>query len=199
MLYTNIYLNNIMHRIAVLISGRGSNLLALIEGSINALFSAEIVCVIANCEASGLQHAKKYNIPYFVVPHTQFKTRELFDREINSILQDSGVNFICLAGFMRMLSPYFIKEWQNKIINIHPSLLPAFKGLNAQQQALDAGVKVSGCTVHFVNEELDAGKIIVQSAVPVLDGDNVDTLSDRILAVEHKCYVEALKILFKNA
>jgi phosphoribosylglycinamide formyltransferase-1 len=186
-------------KVGVLISGRGSNLQALIESCAQADFPAEIALVISNvADAGGLKHAAAAGIPAIAVEHKIFPDRESFDREMDAKLTAAGVELVCLAGFMRLLSTSFVKKWEGKMINIHPSLLPAFKGLNVHEQALDAGVRLSGCTVHFVVPELDAGPPIVQAAVPVEPRDNADTLAARILEAEHRMYPEALKLLAEN-
>jgi phosphoribosylglycinamide formyltransferase-1 len=183
-------------RTAVLISGRGSNLQSLIRAASDPKFPAEIVLVISNVEnAGGLDHARAANIATKTISHKSFATREEFDAALDAALREANAEFICLAGFMRILSDWFARRWEGKIVNIHPSLLPAFKGLNVHQQALDAGVRVAGCTVHYVVPELDSGPIIAQASVPVLHGDTADTLADRILTEEHKLYPLALKMI----
>lgn len=183
-------------RTAVLISGRGSNLKALIDACADPKFPAEISLVISNvADAGGLDHARAANIPTKVIPHKNFSSREEFDRALDAALRESNIEIVCLAGFMRILSDLFAKRWEGRIINIHPSLLPAFKGLNVHQQALDAGVSEAGCTVHFVVPELDSGPNIAQAKVPVLPGDDADKLAARILIEEHRLYPEALKLL----
>ncbi len=183
-------------RTAVLISGRGSNLKALIEACADPKFPAEISLVISNvADAGGLDHARAANIPTKVIPHKNFSSREEFDAAMDAELNKENIQFVCLAGFMRILSDWFARRWEGRLINIHPSLLPAFKGLNVHQQALDAGVREAGCTVHFVVPELDSGPIIAQASVPVLPGDDADTLAARILVEEHRLYPEALKML----
>lgn len=188
-----------MKRIGILISGRGSNMLALAdavrEGRIP---DAEVALVISNVEtAAGLVGAREMGIPTFFHSHKGC-TREEHDRVMAAELHRAEVDLICLAGYMRLLSPWFSQEFEHRILNIHPSLLPAFPGLNAQQQALDYGVKFSGCTVHLVDEELDHGPIVKQSVVPVLAGDTEETLSARILAEEHKTYAEAVALMLNG-
>lgn len=181
-------------KLGILISGRGSNMQALINACLDDNFPAQVECVISNNpDAQGMLLAKKYDIPTFEVENNPLD----IDR-INTILHDHRVNLVCLAGFMRLLNANFLREWQNKVINIHPSLLPAFKGLNAQEQALNAGVKVTGCTVHYVIPEVDAGPIIFQVAVPVLPNDDIATLSERILKMEHICYPRSVKLIAQN-
>ncbi|MFP3023091.1 MAG: phosphoribosylglycinamide formyltransferase [Wolbachia sp.] len=176
-------------KIGILISRRGSNMKALIEACHDQSFPAETVCVITNnAEAEGLRIAEQEGVPAFVV-----EDKPLDTDKIHEILVQHKVDLICLAGFMRILKADFLSKWHNKVINIHPSLLPSFKGLNAQEQALKAGVKITGCTVHYVTPEVDAGAIIAQATVPVLPNDDVQSLSERILAEEHKCYVKAVR------
>ena len=183
-------------RTAVLISGRGSNLKALIDACADPEFPAEISLVISNvADAGGLDHARAANIPTKVIPHKNYSSREEFDAAIDSALREAKIEIVCLAGFMRILSDWFAKRWQGRVINIHPSLLPDFKGTNVHQRMLDAGVCVAGCTVHFVVPELDSGPIIAQASVPVLPGDDAGTLAARILVEEHRLYPEALKLL----
>jgi phosphoribosylglycinamide formyltransferase-1 len=176
-------------RVGALISGRGSNLAALIEAARDPNYPAEIVLVISNVAgALGLTRASEAGIETRVVDHKAFKGREDFDAALTAALKDAGVEIVCNAGFMRLHSAAFVREWRGRQLNIHPSLLPAFRGLHPHKRALEAGVRISGCTVHFVSEEMDAGPIIAQAAVPVLLGDDEDTLAARILAVEHKLY-----------
>ncbi len=183
-------------RTAILISGRGSNMAALIEAARAADFPAQIALVFSNVEtAEGLKIAAAAGIATKVVSHKVFASREEFDAAIDAALTAAGVELICEAGFMRIHSEGFVRKWEGRMLNIHPSLLPAFKGLRVQQQALDAGVKISGCTVHFMVPELDSGPIIAQAAVPVLDGDTADTLAARILVEEHKLYPAALRLV----
>lgn len=186
-------------KVGVLISGRGSNLHALIRASARDDFPAEIALVISNvADAGGLKHAEAAGIPTIVIAHGRFPSREAFDSEMDEKLREAGVEFVCLAGFMRLLSAPFVKKWEGRLINIHPSLLPAFKGLHVHEQALDAGVRISGCTVHYVVPELDAGPPILQAAVPVEPHDNADRLAARVLEAEHRIYPEALKMVAEN-
>ena len=181
-------------KVGVLISGRGSNLKSLIQACRDPSFPAEIVLVISNVAgAGGLAHAANANIPTTVIPHKTFESREAFDAAIDAALRDAGVDLVCEAGFMRIHSAGFVRAWEGRLINIHPSLLPAFKGTHVHEQAIAAGVKMSGCTVHFVAAEVDSGPIIAQSAVPVLEGDTPETLAARVLEEEHKLYPLALK------
>ena len=183
-------------RTAILISGRGTNLAALINAARDPSFPAEIVLVFSNVEgAEGLKRAEATGIATRALSHKAFASREAFDDAVDAVLREANVSLICEAGFMRIHSEPFVRRWQGRILNIHPSLLPAFKGTKVHQQALDAGVRVSGCTVHFLVPELDSGPIVAQAAVPVLTGDTVETLAARILEAEHKLYPEALKLV----
>jgi phosphoribosylglycinamide formyltransferase-1 len=183
-------------RTAVLISGRGSNLQALIDAARDPSFPAEIVLVISNVDgAEGLARATACGIATKFIPHKDFATREEFDAAIDASLRAADVSLVCEAGFMRIHSDWFANLWAGKLLNIHPSLLPAFPGIRVHRQALDAGVKVSGCTVHFLVPALDSGPIIAQAAVPVLDGDTTETLAARILVEEHRIYPEALRLV----
>ena len=183
-------------RAGVLISGRGSNLQALIDACGDPGYPAEIALVISNnAAAKGLARAARAGIPTRVVEHRSFPTREAFDAALDDALREHGVGLVCLAGFMRVLTPGFVAGWRDRLINIHPSLLPAFRGLHTHERALDAGVRLHGCTVHFVSPEVDAGPIIVQAAVPVLPGDDAETLAARVLAAEHRCYPLAVKLI----
>jgi phosphoribosylglycinamide formyltransferase-1 len=187
-----------MKKLGILISGRGSNFEA-IAGSVEAgRIDAEIAVVISNRpEARGLAIARQRGLDAVAIP-SKGLDREVYDRLVAAELKKHAVDLVCLAGFMRLLSAYFIREFPLRILNIHPSLLPAFPGLEAQHQALEHGVKISGCTVHFVDELLDAGPIVVQRAVPVLDGDTAETLSERILEQEHQIYTEAIRIVLSG-
>jgi len=186
-------------RIGVLLSGRGSNFEALAESvSAGRIPNTEIAVVISNQpDATGLRKAEARGIPAQMIPSKGLQ-REAYDRQVAAILQEYKVDLICLAGYMRLLSPYFVAAFPRKILNIHPSLLPSFPGLEAQKQALEHGVKFAGCTVHFVDENLDAGPIILQAVVPVLDGDDEHALSERILKEEHRIYSEAAKIVLEG-
>ena len=180
--------------IAVLMSGRGSNLRALIEAIEARQLRARIVVVISNkTGAPGLEHAERAGIATLIVPHREYPNRTAYDLALVGHLRVHEIELVCLAGFMRMLGPEFCSAFPNRVLNIHPSLLPAFPGVNAQQQALAHGVKVTGATVHFVTPELDAGPIISQSVVPVLDDDTEESLSARILRVEHEIYPKAIQ------
>jgi phosphoribosylglycinamide formyltransferase 1 len=183
-------------RIGVLLSGRGSNFEALADSvSAGGIPDAEIALVLSNREgAPGIDRARARGLPALVIPSKGLE-REVYDRQVVGALREAGVELVCLAGYMRLLSPYFVAAFPLRILNIHPSLLPSFPGLESQKQALDYGVKFAGCTAHFVDENLDAGPIILQAAVRVEDGDNEETLSARILKEEHRIYCEAVKIV----
>ncbi len=186
-------------RFGVLISGRGSNMVALVDAAQRGDIPARPAVVISNrAQAPGLELAADRGVETLVIRHQEFGSRELFDRAVVAALQDRGVELVCLAGFMRLLSPFFVRSFTDRIINIHPSLLPSFPGLHVQQQALDHGAKVSGCTVHFVDEDLDAGPIIVQRTVPLLEGDDADILAGRILDEEHRAYTDAVRLYFED-
>ena len=185
-----------MMRLAVLLSGRGSNFQAIHEAIQRGELNAEIVCVISNRpDAPGVQRAREWGYDAHVIDHKSFATREAHEEVVLRVLEEARPDYIVLAGYMRLLSARFVERYRNRILNIHPSLLPAFPGVDAQAQAIAHGVKVSGCTVHLVDENLDAGPILVQRAVEVHDGDTADTLAARILVEEHKAYVDALKKL----
>lgn len=183
-------------RVAVLISGRGSNLQSLIDATKAPDYPAEIALVVSNKEsAGGLDVARNAGVATRVIPHQDYASREDFDRAIDAALREAEIDLIAEAGFMRIHSEWFAKTWEGKALNIHPSLLPLFPGIRVHQQALDAGVKESGCTVHFIVAELDSGPTIAQAAVPVLPGDTAETLAARILVEEHKLYPEAVKLV----
>ena len=185
-----------MLRVAVLLSGRGSNLQALIDAFGAPEFPAEIIHVISNNpDAVGLLRAQDAGIGTSVLNHREYETREAFDTEVTRVLEDANAELVCLAGFMRILTEGFVSHWTDRLLNIHPSLLPSFKGLDAQQQALDAGVKLAGCSVHFVRPGVDEGPIIAQAAVPVLDDDDAKALSARILALEHRLYPRVVRLI----
>lgn len=187
-------------RVGVLISGRGSNLVSLIEAARAADYPAEIVLVLSNrADAAGLVRAAEAGIETRVINHKNFEGREPFDAALTQALKDARVDLVCNAGFMRLHSPSFVREWHGRQLNIHPSLLPAFRGLRPQARALAEGVRISGATVHFVSEEMDAGAIIAQGAVPVLPADDEDALSARILAMEHRLYPLALHLVASGA
>jgi phosphoribosylglycinamide formyltransferase-1 len=191
---------NARKRTAVLISGRGSNLQALIDAASDAAFPAEISLVISNIEgAQGLVRADTAGIPTEVIPHRSYPSREAFDAALDVALRKAAIEFVCLAGFMRILSDGFVKKWEGRIVNIHPSLLPAFKGVDVHRRVLDSGVRITGCSVHFVVPELDSGPLIAQAAVPVLNGDTEESISSRTLAAEHRLYPLALKLLAEGS
>src|SRR5215472_14571540 len=188
-----------MHLLGVLLSGRGSNFVAIAD-SIDAgrISDARIAVVISNkADAPGIGTARQRGLKALVIP-SKGRPREEHDREVVAALKENGVELVCLAGYMRLLSPWFVQQFPQRILNIHPSLLPAFPGLEAQEQAFAYGVKVSGCTVHFVDEELNHGAIIVQKTVPVLDGDDEHTLATRILEQEHIAYTEAIRLVLEG-
>ena len=186
-------------RVAILISGRGSNMLALIEAAKSADYPAQIVGVISNRpDAPGLDIAKKHGLPTAVFQLKSYPDKTTCDKAITHALEEWDTDIICLAGFMRILGENFTRHWQNSFINIHPSLLPKYKGLNTHQRALDAGDKIAGCTVHHVVAELDAGPVIACSQVSILQNDTAQTLEKRVLEAEHKLYPAALKILIEK-
>jgi len=183
-------------RVGILISGRGSNMAALIEAARVTDYPAEIVLVISNePDAAGLNFASSRDVPTAIINHCDFASRDAFADALDAKLREAKTEFICLAGFMRLLATPFVERWRGKMINIHPSLLPAFKGLDTHARALEAGVNKHGCTVHFVEPELDSGPIILQAEVPVLPGDDEPTLAARVLKEEHRIYPEALRML----
>jgi phosphoribosylglycinamide formyltransferase 1 len=186
-------------RIGVLLSGRGSNFEALAESvAASRIPNAEIAIVLSNREAApGLEKAVERKIPAKAIPSKGLE-REAYDKLVVAELKAAQVDLVCLAGYMRLLSPHFVSSFPNRIINIHPSLLPAFPGLESQRQAIEHGAKFSGCTVHFVDENLDAGPIILQACVPIEDDDTPDTLAERILKQEHRIYTEAVKIVLEG-
>lgn len=187
-------------RIGVLLSGRGSNFEALADSvAAGRIPNAEIAIVVSNREsAQGVAKARERDIPAQVIPSTGLQ-REAYDELVVAALREKKVDLVCLAGYMRLLSPYFVAAFPNRILNIHPSLLPAFPGLEAQRQALEHGVKFTGCTVHFVDENLDAGPIVVQAVVPIKDCDTVESLSERVLREEHRIYSEAVRIVLEGS
>jgi phosphoribosylglycinamide formyltransferase-1 len=186
-------------KIGVLISGRGSHLRNLIECCKQKEIDADIALVISNkANAPGLQYAADAGIESIVLSHRAFPDREAYDKQLVQFLKDRQVDLVCLAGFLRLLSAEFVRSFPGRIMNVHPSLLPAFPGLHAQKQALEYGVKLTGCTVHFIDEGLDSGPIILQNTMEVRDDDTEDSLSDRLLPLEHKTYAEAVKLFFEN-
>ncbi|MDG1859400.1 MAG: phosphoribosylglycinamide formyltransferase, partial [Emcibacteraceae bacterium] len=182
--------------VAVLISGSGTNLQALIDHCADEDFPANIVMVISNNpDVKGLERAQKAGIPTRVVNHRDFDSREAFDDRLHEVLNDCGAKLICLAGFMRILDARFVNRWRNRMLNIHPSLLPSFKGLHTHERAIEAGVRFTGCTVHFVNPELDDGPIIVQAAVAINPDEGPEKLTERVLKQEHIIYPQALRLV----
>ena len=183
-------------KLAVLISGRGTNLQALVDACAADDFPAEIALVLSNrADAAGLTRAADAGIATAVVPHGDYPDRETFEDAVSDVIETSGAELVCLAGFMRVLTPGFVARWHNRLINIHPSLLPSFKGLDTHARALAAGVQLTGCTVHYVRAEVDAGPTIVQAAVPVLPGDDEEKLAARVLTAEHECYPLAVRLI----
>jgi len=183
-------------RVAILISGRGSNMQALVEAARAPDYPAEVALVVSNRpEALGLAWAKAEGIPALALDHNLYESRAHFEGQLKSVLEISGIEIVALAGFMRLMTAPFVESWRDRMINIHPSLLPAFKGLETHERALAAGVKITGCTVHLVRPEMDAGPIIGQAAVPVHEDDTADTLALRVLAAEHRLYPRCLALL----
>lgn len=186
-------------RAGILISGRGSNMAALIEAARAPDYPAEVVLVVSNVpDAAGLAFAASRGVPTAIVDHREFANREAFANALDAKLREAKVEIVCLAGFMRLLATPFVERWRGRMINIHPSLLPAFKGLNTHARALDAGAKVHGCTVHYVEPELDSGPIILQAEVPVLPGDDEAKLAARVLKEEHRIYPAALRMVAED-
>lgn len=186
-------------KLGVLISGNGSNLQSIIDNIENGSLKAVIKIVISNNpDAYGITRAKKHGIPFVILKKSDFKNKEEFDARLISTLKDNGAELVVLAGFMRIISKTLLQAFPGRVMNIHPALLPSFPGLHGQKQAVDYGVKVSGCTVHFVDEGVDTGPIILQCAVPVLDDDTEDTLAARILKEEHKIYPRAIQLFADN-
>ena|SRR5208283_3285959 len=187
-----------MKNLGILLSGRGSNFEAIADNINSGKLDAAVAVVISNnANAPGIESARRRGLEAAVIP-SKGKPREVHDREVVDALRERQVELVCLAGYMRLLSPWFVQQFPNRILNIHPSLLPAFAGLDAQKQAFDYGVKVSGCTVHFVDSDLDHGAIILQKVVPVLDTDDGHTLAARILEQEHVAYSEAIRIVLEG-
>src|SRR5580700_3366102 len=184
-------------RVAILISGRGSNMAALIEAAKEADYPAEIALVVSNrADAAGLARAERAGIATAVVDHTAYgKDREAFERALQAVLEAHRIDLVCLAGFMRLLSPWLVERWQGRMLNIHPALLPAFKGLDTHRRALAAGATMHGATVHLVVADVDSGPILIQEGLPVRADDTVETLSARVLEIEHRIYPQALKLL----
>jgi len=184
-------------KLGILISGRGSNMAALVAAAADPDYPAEARLVLANrADAAGLEHAAAQGVPTAIVASKPFgKDREAFERALDARLQQAGIDLVCLAGFMRLLTPWFVGRWRDRLINIHPSILPAFKGLDTHARALAEGVRWHGCTVHYVRAEMDAGPIIAQAAVPVLPGDEEEHLAARVLAAEHRLYPLAVRLV----
>lgn len=183
-------------KVGVLISGSGTNLQALIDDCARPDAESEIVRVVSNrADAFGLTRAERAGLPHRVIDHTAYESREVFEQTLTEALESSGVELVCLAGFMRVLTAAFVERWRDRLINIHPSLLPAFKGLDTHASAIAAGVRLAGCTVHFVRPEVDNGPIIVQAAVPVLKDDTSETLAARVLREEHRCLPLAVRLI----
>ncbi|MBX3527057.1 MAG: phosphoribosylglycinamide formyltransferase [Rhodoblastus sp.] len=184
-------------RVAILISGRGSNMMALVEAAVAPDFPAEIALVLSNRpDAAGLDWAASRGIRTASIDHKTYgKDREAFERAMQGVLEDNSIDLVCLAGFMRVLTPWFVAQWQGRMLNIHPALLPSYRGLHTHERALEDGVKIHGCTVHFVVPEMDAGPIILQAAVPVEDSDDADALAARVLCEEHRIYPQALALV----
>ncbi|GGF46706.1 phosphoribosylglycinamide formyltransferase [Azorhizobium oxalatiphilum] len=183
-------------RVAVLISGRGSNMAALVKAAETPDFPAEIALVLSNrADAAGLAFAQEHGIETLVLSHKDYADRIAFDAALDAHLRIAGIEIICLAGFMRLLTPWLVERWRDRMINVHPSLLPSFKGLDTHARAIETGVRFHGCTVHFVRAEMDAGPIILQAAVPVQDDDTPDVLAARVLEQEHVIYPQGLGLL----
>jgi phosphoribosylglycinamide formyltransferase 1 len=186
-------------RVAILISGRGSNMAALVQAASEQDFPAEIVAVIADREnAQGLERANALGIPTQAITPEQHSSKQALDSALDAALGNMGAEIVCLAGYMRLLSSAFVEKWAGRLLNIHPSLLPLFKGLDSHRRCLEAGMRLHGCTVHFVTAEMDAGPIVAQAAVPVLPGDSEDSLSARVLKAEHELYPLALRLVLEE-
>ncbi len=183
-------------RVAILISGRGSNMVSLIEAARAPGFPAEIALVLSNRpDAGGLERAREAGLATVAVDHKEYPTREAFEQAMDDALRSHGIDFICLAGFMRVLTDWFVERWSGRMVNIHPSLLPLFRGTHTHRRALEEGMLVHGCTVHFVVPELDAGPIIAQAVVPVVPGDTEESLAARVIVQEHRLYPQALRMI----
>ena len=183
-------------KVGVLISGSGTNLQALIDDCARADAEGEIVLVLSNrADAFGLTRAERAGLPHRAIDHREYDSREAFEQALTEALEASGVELVCLAGFMRVLTADFVERWRDRLINIHPSLLPAFKGLDTHARAIEAGVRIAGCTVHFVRPEVDNGPIVVQAAVPVLPDDTAESLATRVLREEHRCLPLAVRLI----
>lgn len=183
-------------RTAVLISGRGSNMAALVKAAQREDFPARIDLVLSNkADAAGLEFAASHGVPTRVLSHRGYADRQAFDEALDGVLREEGIEIVCLAGFMRLLTPWLVEQWKDRMINVHPSILPSFKGLHTHERALEMGVRVHGCTVHFVRAEMDAGPIILQAVVPIEADDTPDTLAARVLTQEHIIYPRGLELL----
>jgi phosphoribosylglycinamide formyltransferase-1 len=183
-------------KLGVLISGRGSNLQALLDRAADPAYPAEVVLVLSNnADALGLQRAEAADVPTRIVDHREFPSREAFEAKIDEALTEAGVELVCLAGFMRKLTPWLVERWRDRLINIHPSLLPAFRGLDTHKRALEGGARITGCTVHYVRVEVDDGPIVAQAAVPIAPDDTEETLNARVLAAEHRLYAMAVWLI----
>ena len=186
-------------RLAILISGNGSNMLNIVESCIKKKINAEVGIVISdNPNSSGLRKLQEFNINSRILRLESFKNKGMYEQEISNLLIRKNIDFVCLAGYMKILGPSFLKKWNKKVINIHPSLLPSFKGINAQERALKYNVKFTGCTIHFVNEKIDGGEIIDQSVVRVDKNETVQSLKKKILIEEHKLYINVLKTIIQK-
>ncbi|MET3589986.1 phosphoribosylglycinamide formyltransferase-1 [Bartonella silvatica] len=186
-------------KIVIFISGNGSNMVALAKASKKKEYPAEIVAVICDKpHAAGIEKARNNNLPVHIVDRKNYPTTEAHEESIFMVLEKYQPDLLCFAGYMRLISPHFVKLYEGKILNIHPSLLPSFKGLNTHERVLQSGVKITGCTVHLVTEDMDAGRILAQAAVPVYPNDTVDSLAQKVLEVEHKLYPEAVKIFIEG-
>ncbi len=183
-------------KLGVLISGSGTNLQALIDACVHPDAPTEIATVISNrADAFGLERARRAGLPGVFIDHRTYESRTAFDDAVSAALEAAGAELVCLAGFMRILTPGFVERWRDRLINIHPSMLPAFKGLDTHRRVLEAGVRFTGCTVHFVRAAVDSGPILVQAAVPVLPGDTPESLAARVLREEHRCYPLAVRLI----
>ncbi len=186
-------------RLGILISGKGSNMRSLVEASRAAVYPAEVAVVISNRpDAAGLAFAKEQGIPALGLDHKRYESREHFEGQLQTVLTASKVDLVACAGFMRLMTPQFVEQWRDRMLNIHPSLLPLFKGLNTHERALEAGVRVAGCTVHVVRAGMDEGPILAQAAVPVIAGDTAETLAARVLAAEHQLYPHAVAMFVRG-
>ena len=187
-------------KLAVFISGRGSNLKAILDACAAPKFPAQIRCIVSNkAEAGGLEYAREHNIPYAVISHKDYASKQDFEQALLDALSHEPIDLICLAGFMRILSPYFLERWGDSIINIHPSLLPKYKGLDTHKRAIEAGDKEAGCTIHYVIPEMDAGKIIYQKKVPIVKQDTEDTLAQKVIIEEHRAYPHAIRLVVEES